>query len=372
MRVAVDVTPLLGAPTGVAQSLQGLLAGLASWAPDVEVAPYVLSGRAARGGSIVVAGLEAVALPLPGALSIRVWGRLDRPSADRWLGGADVVHGSNFVVPPMRGRPTTATIHDCWCARHPQRCSADVAAFTAAVRRAVGRGAWLHVTTSYGAREVAEIYGAKERVAIVPFAVPTAPGEGPGTRLPASLAGRPYVLALGALDPRKGLAGLVRAFGSVASTDRDLRLVLAGPNGPARPAIDEAIAALDPHAVDRIHVLGTVDDPTRRALLAHALVLAYPSLDEGFGFPVLEAMAAGVPVVASTAGALPEVAASAAALVPVGDDDALATALASVVTDDALRTALVAAGRARAGTFSWERTAEGMADLWRRAIAAGP
>ena len=406
MRVAVDVTPLLGAPTGVAQSLRGLLAGLASWQPDVEVAPYVLSGRAARGGSIVVAGLEAAALPLPGALSIRVWGRLDRPSADRWLGGADVVHGSNFVVPPMRGRPTTATIHDCWCARHPQRCSADVAAFTAAVRRAVGRGAWLHVTTSYGAREVAEVYGAKERVAIVPFAVPTAtdgvvmgraspgvvptapgevpggraspgveptaPGEGPGTRLPPSLAGRPYVLALGALDPRKGLAGLVRAFGSVASTDRDLRLVLAGPNGPARPAIDEAIAALDPHAVDRIHVLGTVDDPTRRALLAHALVLAYPSLDEGFGFPVLEAMAAGVPVVASTAGALPEVAGSAAALVPVGDDDALAAALASVVTDDALRTALVAAGRARAGTFSWERTAHGMADLWRRAIAAGP
>jgi glycosyltransferase involved in cell wall biosynthesis len=395
MRVAVDATPLLGAPTGVAQSLRGLLAGLALAAPDVEVVPYVLSGRAARRGPVVVGGRPALALPLPAGLAIRVWGRLDRPVADRWLPGADVVHGSNFVVPPMRSVPGTATVHDCWCARHPERCAPEVAALTATVRRAVARGAWLHVTTEHGAAEVAEVYGAVERVAVVPFGVPTTVVEGPavgglrpadatevgdgvgdaggadGDRpVPVALGGRPYVLALGALDPRKGLAGLVRAFAPVAATDADVSLVLAGPDGAARAEVEAAMAALPPGARSRVHLLGAVDDPTRRALLGGATVLAYPSLDEGFGFPVLEAMAAGVAVVASDAGALPEVTGGAATLVPVADDDALAAALLAVLGDDAGRAAVIAGGLARAATFTWERTARGMADLWQRAAGA--
>jgi len=354
MRVAIDVTPLLGAPTGVAQSLRGLLGGLADAQPDVEVVPFVLSGRAAGRGPVVVDGRAATGLPLPAGLAIRAWGRLDRPSADRWLGSSAVVHGSNFVVPPMRRRPTTATIHDCWCARHPERCSADVAAMTAAVRRAVARGAWLHVTTEHGAREVAEVYGATERVAVVPFAVPTVgvPGvpDGEGGAGPAGIVGRPSILALGALDPRKGLAGLVRAFGELAAVEPDVVLVLAGPDGPARPDLDVAISRLPSDVARRVHLLGVVDDRTRNSLLAGATVLAYPSLDEGFGFPVLEAMAAGV---------------------PVGDDDALCAALTALLGDDHRRDEHVTAGLARAATFTWARTASGMADLWRRAVDAG-
>jgi len=290
------------------------------------------------------------------------------------------------------------------------------------VRRAVARGAWLHVTTEHGAREVAEVYGATERVAVVPFAVPTvgvpggfgesragsaaigrgpgrgSPSEAPGdarnagshglvgssadagigtaargsTGLPPALAGRPSILALGATDPRKGLAGLVRAFGALAADDAEVVLVLAGPDGPGRPEVDAATADLPPEVARRVHVLGAVSDPARRTLLAGATVLAYPSLDEGFGFPVLEAMAAGVPVVASRAGALPEVAGDAALLVPVGDDDALSAALSALLADGPRRAEHVAAGRARAATFTWARTATGMADLWQRAVAAGP
>ena len=371
MRVALDVTPLLGAPTGVSQSLRGLLGGLTATQPDVEVLPYVVSARALRRRQTVVEGLAARALPLPAGLAIRRWGRSDRPAADRWLDAADVVHGSNFVAPPMRRRPTTATVHDCWCARHPERCSPDVAALTSAVRRAVRRGTWLHVTTGHGAREVAEVYGVTERVVVVPFAVPGDGGADPAGPLPGGLAGRRYVLALGALDPRKGLTGLVRAFGLVAALDPDVLLVLAGPDGPASAGIAGALAGLDPAAAGRVHLLGTVDDATRRALLAGAAVLAYPSLDEGFGFPVLEAMAARTPVVSSCAGALPEVAGDAAALVPVGDDASLAATLLSVLTDEERRARLVAAGTTRATHFTWARTAAGLTDLWRRAVEAG-
>jgi glycosyltransferase involved in cell wall biosynthesis len=367
MRVAFDVTPVLGGRTGVPQAVAHLLEALPAAAPEVDLQPYVLSGRARLDpGSRSGAPAGTRVLPLPAGLAVRAWGRLGRPRGDRWLGDADVVHGSNFVAPPMRCRPVSVTVWDCWCARHPASCPSAVAASARAVRRLVDRGAWLHVTSEHVAREVREVYGA-ERVVVVPLAVPTvAPATGPPP------AGAPFVLALGALDRRKNLDALVRAFGAVAGAEGvpdDLGLVLAGPDGPARGAVDLAVAGLDPAVARRVRVLGTVDDQHRAILLRSASVLAYPSLDEGFGFPVLEAMAVGTPVVATRAGAVPEVAGEAAELVPVGDDEALATALVRVLADAPRRRELAAAGRARAATYSWAATAAGLADLWRRAAA---
>jgi glycosyltransferase involved in cell wall biosynthesis len=117
--------------------------------------------------------------------------------------------------------------------------------------------------------------------------------------------------------------------------------------------------------------LGAVDDATRSALLHGASALAYPSSDEGFGFPMLEAMSVGVPVVATRVGGIPEVAGDAAVLVEPSDDPApLADALRRVVSDDALRAELVVAGRARSTIFSWDAHARGMAQLWRDAAGS--
>ena len=113
---------------------------------------------------------------------------------------------------------------------------------------------------------------------------------------------------------------------------------------------------------------GRVDEPARSWLLRHAAVLAYPSLDEGFGFPLLDAMQAGTPVVASTAGSIPEVAGDAALLVAPDDIDALAAALSLALTDDDVRRRLVAAGHAQCARFSWQRCAEEMTSLYRRTM----
>ncbi len=375
MRIAFDATPLREPRTGVPQTVHELLAALPV---DVEVIPYVPSGRAllARARRQPVGLPEGTRLlPVPARVLMRAWALGDRPTADRWLGDADVVHGTNFVVPPMRRCPTTVTVHDCWCARHPEQCLPDRAAFTTLVQRAVDRGAWVHVSTEYMAGEVAEIYGADERVAVVPFGVPPVdlPGDNGGVPLPSVVGDGPFVLALGSIDPRKAYDALVGAFGLMTASEglNGLRLVVAGPDGPGRPALDAALAALPDEVRRRVVVLGWVDDGVRRALLARATVLAYPSLYEGFGFPVLEAMAAGVPVVATAAGGVPEVAGHAAELAAVGDDDALADALGRVVSDDVLRTRLITAGRARAATFTWERTAAGMVELWRRLAGGG-
>jgi len=179
------------------------------------------------------------------------------------------------------------------------------------------------------------------------------------------------VLAIATLEPRKNLPHLVAAFGSLAARHPDLRLVIAGRDGPARPAVDDAIARLAPDAARRVVLAGQVDDAGRRALLDRAAVLVYPSIYEGFGFPLLEAMSADVPVVAARAGSIPEVAGDAAVLVEPADDDALAAAIDRVLTDDTIRAELVARGRDRLGAFSWTETARALASCYRRLAERG-
>ncbi len=179
----------------------------------------------------------------------------------------------------------------------------------------------------------------------------------------------PYVLFVGGIEPRKNLERLVRAFAK--SDARHLSLVLAG--GPVRwfpeaaERLDATIGLLPEGARGRIVRTGYVSERDKLALLSGATVLAYPSLYEGFGFPVLEGFAAGVPVLTSNVSSLPEVAGEAAVLVDPSDVDAIATALSEMVADEDLRAVLSAAGVARASRFTWEATARGTAAVLRAA-----
>jgi glycosyltransferase involved in cell wall biosynthesis len=362
LRVAVDVTPLLGVRTGVYQCVEHLLDALPDAAPDVEVLPYVLS-RTARARADELPGGTRFLSP-PAGLAIRLWGFVDVPKVEHELGNPDVVHGTNFVVPPT-SIPSTVTVHDTFCLVHPSKCEPAQRPFARAVRRAASRGAWLHVSTSAVEYQLKSLYAA-ERVERVAFGVPVLGSAG---ELPEGVT-TPYVLAINSLDVRKRHEHLVRAFRSVAPWDPELKLVIAGGDGNAKDAVQRAIKALPPDVSRRVVLTGRVDEPTRAALIRRATVLAYPSADEGFGFPVLEAMAAGVPVVATSVGGLPEVTGGAALLVPVEDDPgALVEALRKVITDGTVRAGLRRSGRERAAEFSWHAHAEGMAALWQKAAS---
>lgn len=354
------MTPLAGVRAGVAQCVEHLLTALPDVAPEIDVVPYVLS-RAAR-DRVEDLPFNTRFLTVPAGVALRLWTRVDRPRVDGDLDDVDVVHGTNFVVPPTR-RPSSVTVHDTYCLLHPDDCDPNVRPFDAVIRRAAARGAWLHVSTRSIEYQVLSRYGA-ERVARVPFGVPPV---GPSGALPPAITG-PYILAISTLDQRKRHEHLVRAFRSVAPWDPELQLVIAGADGNAKDDVVKAIKALPPDVERRVVLVGRVDEPTRAALVRKATVLAYPSADEGFGFPVLEAMAVGVPVVASRVGGIPEVAGGAAVLVPVEDDaGSLVDALRRVITDGALRARLRRRGRARAELYTWEAHARGMADLWLRA-----
>ena len=333
--------------------------------PGVALVPYALSLRARRGGttnSVLPAGTRL--LPFPAAAAITAWGHLDQPSAERWLAPVNVVHGTNFVVPPSRGAASVVTVHDCSFERFPELCSADVRRFVPALRRAVARGAWVHTPSDFVASEAAEILKT-DRVVAVPHGVPRI--ALPAAPLGGLVGDSPFVLALGTLEPRKNVPRLVTAFGAVAALHPGLQLLVAGADGPARPAVEAARSALPPSVGKRVRLAGYVDEPTRATLLARASVFAYPSLYEGFGFPVLEAMAVGTPVVAGAGGAIPEVAGDGALLVDPADTDAIAEGLHRVLEDGQLADSLRRTGRRQAAGYSWRRAAEGLTALYRRA-----
>lgn len=365
LAVALDATPLLGVRTGIGVFVHELVVALADPAvrAGLDLRAYAVTwrGRDSLAG-VLPAGVTPVRRPMP-ARPLRVaWKRSNWAPVEWWTGRVDVVHGTNFVVPPTHHAARLVTVHDLTAWRFPELVAPASRDFPALVERAVRAGAWVHVNSQSVADEVVAALGAApDRVRVVRPGVPPVTRGDPGTGR--ALAGSDrYVLALGTVEPRKDLPGLVAAFDAVASTDADVRLVVAGPDGWGTPAYEAAVAAAA-HS-DRVVRLGYVEEGNRASLLAGATLFAYPSVYEGFGFPPLEAMSCGTAVVATRAGAVPEVCGDAAALVDVGDVDGLATAMSSLLGDDAERDALVEAGYDRVGAFSWEACALEMAALY--------
>ncbi len=362
--VAIDVTPLVGARTGIGNAVAEILSALAALDAGPDVIPYTLSTRARLHRDDVPADTRFV--PLPARVLLRSWTRRDAPRIDHWLRPARMIHATNYLAPPSR-LPTLVSVYDCSFVRYPELCTPEVRAFEPIVRRAIQRGATVHTGSNFVANEIEDIFDsrlrAEDRLVVIPLGVPRL---GEASVLPDAVrdAGR-FVLAIGALEPRKNYPHLVSAFAEVAARHDDVRLVIAGYDGPSRPAVDAAIARLPSETRDRVVLTGGVSDAGRRALLEHASVLAYPSIYEGFGFPVLEAMSVGVPVVAARAGSIPEIAGDAALLVEPTDEQALAEELDRVLRDDAVRAELVARGRDRVRAFSWDDTARMLVSAYR-------
>ena len=347
LRVAIDVGPTHGRRTGIGNAVAWMVDALAD-RDDLELRRYVTSARARLRSS-------EQRLPMPAAVALRLWAHRSAPM-DRWLGEPDLVHGTNYVVPPTRC-PRVVSVYDCWFLEHPEDAEPDVLRAAAVLRRAVADGA--HVVTSSDAttRRVRELLGT-DRVRTVLLGPPPTDGAEPVTDAPSGLPQLDqFILALGTIERRKNLPTLVDAFGRLAREHAAVRLVIAGAAGNDVAAVDRAIARLSPEIAERVVRTGIVDNPTKRWLLTHARALAYPSLDEGFGFPVLEAQQLGTPVVASTAGSIPQIAGAAALLSPARDVEALAANLYWIVDNDEMRAKLVRRGHANVERFSWASTA---------------
>lgn len=306
-------------------------------------------------------GIPVGHLPLPRVALYQAWHVLRLPRVQVAVGGVDLIHATTLAVPP-RSAPLVLTLHDLLFLRQPQH-------FTRRGLRLFRRGLDLArrdadiVLCSSRAtlRDCVDAGFDPARVRLVPLGVearPVAAEEIDAVRRRYGLQRR-YVLWVGTIEPRKNLRRLLAAF---ASLDADVDLVLVGPKG-----WHEDVDALV-RSRDRVRVMGFVPRATLRALYAGASVFCFPSLLEGFGLPVLEAMSQGVPVVTSKGTATEEIAGDAALLVDPTDTDEIRDAMRRVVEDEILARELADAARGRAGDYSWERTAELVAEAYREVL----
>ncbi len=360
LTIGFDVGPLHGHRTGVGHAVQGTLDALIE-SDSVEISPYLVSLRARP-----ETGTRK--LPLPAAAALRWWHH-PAPPLDRLLGRPDVIHGTNYVVPPARC-PRLVSVYDCWFLDHPDDATPDVRRAGDVLRRSVQTGA--HVVTCSEAttarvREVLDTDAVTTVLLGPPPEVP--PAQSTDHPWPAGIGvqpGQPFVLSLGTVERRKNVSSLVAAFERLATEHSTVHLVIAGAPGNDQAAVDAAIERLAPGIADRIARLGVVDEALKTQLLHHAAALGYMSLDEGFGFPLLEAQQAGLPIVASTAGSIPEIAGAAALFSSPSDIDAIAANLHLAVTSDAVRSKLAAQSRRNLDRFSWATTASLLTDLYHR------
>ena len=377
MRIGFDAS-MLGKGGGIATYAECLLAALgrlggghsfALWCARPAAGP-VARRLALRGATVVAPGVGG-----------RLWDRWSRLAwgnplpIEALVGPVDVFHGPNYFLPAQRGRAArVVTVHDLSALRHPEWHPASrVLMHRAGLRRTL-RAVDHAITDTEAVRaEVIATCGVPpDRVTSIhpaapPGFLPRRPSELKPILDPWGLAVGDYLLWAGAIEPRKNLVRLLQAVAAVQARRGDMPpLVLAGPPGWRNREIRRRIDAARPG----VRHLGYLPDEGLAALMAGCTALVMPSLYEGFGLPVIEAMASGVPVVTSRGGALEEVAGNAAVLVDPHDPEAIGAGIESLLHDTSLRATLAQKGLARAAQFSWERTARETLRVYERAIAS--
>ncbi len=344
--VAIDADVLGRQRTGDETYVENLLRELGHAHGDLRLAAVT------RHPELVPPGIEPASLPAR-SRSARYAFRL--PALLRRM--RPTVAHFQYIVPPGAPGAAVVTVHDLSFERsHELMGVVDRTIFRALVPRSVRRADRVLTVSERTKRDLIEHYGLPEsKIVVTPNGVdPVFTREGPARN------GSPYALFVGAIQPRKDPLTALRAL---ARSDSALRLVMAGPHKRGGREVREEIRRLGLER--RVELPGYVPKDELAALYRGAVCLVFPSRDEGFGLPVVEAMACGTAVVGASAGAIPEVAGNAAILVEPGDPDALAEGIVRALAD---RDRLVAAGLDRARKFTWAETARLTLDVYRELL----
>jgi glycosyltransferase involved in cell wall biosynthesis len=384
-RAGFDARTLTFPAGGVRRYVRELYARLPAIAPDIDFVAVDPPSRLQLPAG-TTAGAAATGLPTNLARAA-----VTLPAAVR-RSRLDLFHAPAYTAPLRGYTPVVLTIHDVSYARRPEFYAHRSGRLRQwFYRRSAMLAARIITDSEFSRGEIVAAYRIPaSRIALVPLGVdsrfqprssqPTALGPDAGAMESADrCAGRrvrpPYALHVGDLHPRRDAASALRAIirvrsrATVPAASR-LQFVCAGQDGGT--AADLRAQCASSGDSNALVLLGPVPEEELVALYQDAVALVYPSRYEGFGLPVLEAMACGVPVVAARAGAIPEVLGDAGVLVPCGDSDAIADAIELMLADHDRRSDLRARGIARAASFSWDRTAQETLNVYRECLHRGP
>jgi len=377
-KVVVEATPILPKPSGVGYHILSLLAALYEL-QEQENFQLGLSYQPSlknwlKGNLSVPQDLadypEIHVLPLP----VRVLNMIARwPNnpilevLEQRFERPDIYHGTNYAVYPCRHSLNVLNLYDLTFLRYPQYVTAVVRTYRQRVQQCLEWTDLIITSAESSKQEIIEFLKIPEdKIWVTPLASRYSHSVPEKIRYPKpnSLSDAPYILFVSTLEPRKNVLTLIEAFTILKTSKKlDHQLVLVGQKGWQFGPIFDAIQS-SPWR-DHIHHLGYLSDREVAACYCHADVFAYPSIYEGFGLPVLEAMTLGCPVVTSTTSSLPEVAGDAALLVTPTDAEELAAALERIIIDRSLRQSLIDKGYRQASQFSWTRTAKLTLDAYR-------
>jgi glycosyltransferase involved in cell wall biosynthesis len=367
VRVGFDATSLTMRRTGIGRYTLELLRALHEYEPSIEL---ILMAHRRVAADVTAGGLESLAsIGGPGLPVKMAWMQYVLPlhlSRRR----VDLAHFTNYHAPLVRRVPYVVNIHDTSLITSPERHPAKRVIAMRPLLRAMARRSEAVLTLTESARQdvIAFLGVDPQRVRVVPAA--PAPGFGPiddAARLDAVARRfrleRGFLLFVGTIEPRKNLVRLIEAYARLRRDGFDKPLVICGGWGWKSSDIKPTVAGLGLES--SVVFTGFVSDDDLMALLNLAGAFVYPSLYEGYGLPIIEALACGLPTVTSNRGATAEVAGDAALLVDPEDTAALAEALALALSDEPTRTRLRAAGFRRAADFSWERAAHETVRVYR-------
>jgi glycosyltransferase involved in cell wall biosynthesis len=371
LAVSLDVSAI---PTRAAGAGQYALALAGALDARDDVAVTLVARRSDRKRWLDRAPGSSVVGWAPGPRPLRLaWEQVGLPWRLRGA-GVDLHHGLHYTMPERTRLPVVVTVHDCTYFDHPEwHEPAKARFFRRAIEVAAERAGAVVCVSEATAERFVELCRPRAPVVVAPHGIdhyrfsPSEPAEGSDaahlTRLGLD-PGRPMVVFVGTLEPRKGVASLLEAFDQVAERFGDAQLVLVGQRGWG----ERDLLAASGHR-ERVVVTGYVPDEAIPALLRSAAVVAYPSLDEGFGLPAFEALACGAPVVTTSGTPMGDALGDAALLVAPGDAAALAEALLSVLGGDPEQAERRRRGLDRVAPLTWDKSASRHVDAYR--IAAG-
>jgi glycosyltransferase involved in cell wall biosynthesis len=370
VRILLDYRPALKERTGVGEYIHELAAALARRLEGADRLLLFTSSWADRPSATLADGwprTDVIDRRWPVRPLTFGWNRLSWPPIERLTAPVDIVHSSAPLLIPARDALQVVTVHDLDFLTHPERTSGEMQRdYPALVRAHTARAALIVVNSEDTSRSVQQVLGVpKDRIVLCRPGVPS--WIGPTVAQTPPQGG--YVLFVGTLEPRKNLGVLLDAWERLSATNAPLpRLRVVG---GVRPGGEEWVKRMsEPPLAGRVDYVGYVGAGDRRALYEGARLLVLPSFHEGFGLPVLEAMAFGLPVITSDRGALPEVAGDAGVTVDAEDAAALAAAIAAVVGDPTRAARMSQRSVERAAIFTWDIAANALYEAYRRLMAA--
>lgn len=374
--IGIDYTAAYEQGAGIGRYVRELVRALAARETSGEYRLFVAGAR--RGSLPLAPGPNFTWRPtrITPLWFARLWHRAQVPlPVEVFTGRIDLYHATDFTLPPtLPGTRTLLTVHDLSFVRAPETSTPVLKAYLdKVVPRSVRRADHVLADSQATKDDLIALYGTPpEKITVLLSGVEARfqPVEDPAARRRVreryNIPDGPYIFSIGTVQPRKNYARLAQALAALDLRHRDARLVIAGGQGWLDSPIYRTIESLG--LGERVQFTGFARDEDLPALYSDAACMAYPSLYEGFGFPVLEAMACGTPVLTSTASSMPEVAGDAAILVDPYNVDAIRDGLERLLDDDALRADLAVRGRAQAQRFTWARAAEQLGRVYRKLL----